>query len=91
MLNIDTQSHLYEWAHVVLARMHGAACIELPKLPDGVDGWKIQQALHDITGWMQARITHAHLFYIGIDDFGWHQLKCINVAAVSWRCPTQHR
>ena len=38
MLNIDTQSHLYEWAHIILAHMYGVACIELPKLPDDVDG-----------------------------------------------------
>ena len=30
------------------------ACLELPKMPDDVDGWKIQPALHDITGWMHA-------------------------------------
>ena len=34
--------------------MHGADYIELLKLPDNVDGWKIQPALDYATGWMHA-------------------------------------
>ena len=39
--------------------MHGAGCLELQKLPVDVDGWKIQLALHDITGWMHASKNNA--------------------------------
>ena len=76
----ELQSHLSipswnEWARAILACMHGVACIELPY--DG-DEWdssqtcmkKLQPALYDIAGWsIQARITRAHSFYLGIDDF----------------------
>ena len=32
--------------------MHSAASIELPKLPYDIDGWNIQLAMHDVSGWM---------------------------------------
>ena len=44
--------------------MYSAACIELPKLPDDLDGWKIQPALHDITGWMHASKNNACPFVL---------------------------
>ena len=42
------QSHLYlgrTSGCVFLPCMHGAAYLQLPKLPDDIDGWKIQPAL----------------------------------------------
>ena len=55
--------------------MHGAACLELPKLYDDKDGWKIQPALHDVTGWMHASKTISHpLVLPWLDDFAPHVL-----------------
>ena len=34
--------------------MNSMASIELPKLPYDIDGWNIQPALHDVSGWMHA-------------------------------------
>ena len=54
--------------------MHGADYIELLKLPDNVDGWKIQPALDDATVWMHASMhasknnTHPRVLP-WLDDF----------------------
>ena len=52
--------------HAILACMHGAACLELPKLPDDVASQPCMASLDEC---MRARIMYAHLFYLGIDDF----------------------
>ena len=50
--------------------MHSVACLEVPKLPDDVDGWKIKLALHDITGWMHASKNNVRpLVLPWFDDF----------------------
>ena len=69
----ELQSHLSipswnEWARAILACMHGVACIELPY--DGDEWSSSRPALYDVAGWsIQAIITRAHSFYLGIDDF----------------------
>ena len=47
-------------------------CLELPKLPNDVDGWKIQPALHDITGWMHASNKNEYPFVLP-----WYRWLCL--------------
>ena len=37
---------------------------DMPKLPYDIDGWNIQPAVHDISGWMHASKNKARLFIL---------------------------
>ena len=69
---------------IILAGMHGVACIELPKLPNDVDEWKIQLALHDITGWMHECKNNAPpLILPWLDDFAGHALGRVHTERIT--------
>ena len=44
--------------------MHSEASLDLPKLPNDVDGWKIQPALYDVTGWMHVSKKNTSLLIL---------------------------
>ena len=44
---------------IILACTHSVVCLQLLRLPNDIDGWKIPAALHDVTGWMHASKNNA--------------------------------
>ena len=50
--------------------MHSAASLELPKLPDDIDGWKLKLPLHDVDGWIHSSKNNKRpLILPWLDDF----------------------
>ena len=56
--------------------MHSVAGLEVPKLPNDIDGLKIQPALDDVTGWMHISKNNARpLILPWLDDFEWYPIS----------------